>query len=189
MPADGGAPLSGLQAVAHPFPADPVELDEVDRRLIALLAADARASQRSLARHLNMSPPAVGERIARLERAGVIQGYTVRVGWSALGYVTAYLAVTATQGADQAALIRSLHALPEVEEVLVITGSMDLLIRVRVRDHNHLRNLLLSQVWQIEGLQRTETFVELATMPDKEGYVAGLLDLVPRPVPGSRSAR
>jgi Lrp/AsnC family leucine-responsive transcriptional regulator len=169
-------PLAGLRAVAEPFPPEPTELDGTDRQIIALLADDARTSQRQLARQLNMSPPAVGDRIARLERAGVIRGYTVRIGWPALGYVTAYLAVTAVQGADQAAIIRALHQLPEVEEILVITGSMDLLTRLRVRDHNHLRQLLLSQVWQIDGVQRTETFVELATMPEKPGYVADLLE-------------
>lgn len=169
------SPLAGLLEVTSPYPDEAAHVDEVDRRLLALLAADARTSQRKLARALHMSPPAVGERIARLERAGVIRGYTVSVGWAALGYVTVYLAVTAIQGADQGAILRSLHSLAEVEEIIVITGSMDLLARLRVRDHAHLRHLLLSEVWQLEGVQRTETFVGLAEMPEKLDYLAGLL--------------
>jgi Lrp/AsnC family transcriptional regulator, leucine-responsive regulatory protein len=159
-------PLAGLVKVARPQPPT-VEIDAIDKRILSLLSVDARISQRRLSRELGMSPPAVGERIARLERAGVIRGYTVSVDWAALGYVDCYLAVTASQGADQGRVMASLYELPEVEEIIVITGSLDMLARVRVRDHAHLRRILLEQVWQIEGLQRTETFISLAEMPSK----------------------
>lgn len=169
-------PLSGLADVAsHPAPV-PVQLDLVDRQLLALLARDSRISQRRLGRELRMSPPAIGERIARLERAGIIRGYTVSIDWSLLGFVTCYLAVSAMQGAEQAPVMAALHQLPEVEEVIVITGSLDMLARVRVRDHIHLRRLLLEHVWQIDGVQRTETFLSLAEMPTKE-MAASLLEI------------
>ena len=168
-------PLSGLARVTTP-PPEPVQLDAVDRQLLALLARDARISQRRLGRELRMSPPAIGERIARLERAGVVRGYTVAIDWSVLGYVTCYLAVSAMQGAEQGPVMAALHELPEVEEVIVITGSLDMLAKVRVRDHAHLRRLLLEHVWQIDGVQRTETFLSLAEMPGKD-LTAGLLEI------------
>ncbi|MCU1671872.1 MAG: transcriptional regulator, AsnC family [Blastococcus sp.] len=145
-----------------------IRLDDVDRRLLHLLAADARLSQRGLARELHMSPPAIGERLSRLERAGVIRGYRVDIDWAALGYVTGYLAVTAMEGADQSEIMRGLHLLPEVQDVAVITGSMDMLARVRVQDYAHLRSFLLERVWQMPGIQRTETFLSLAEMQSKE---------------------
>lgn len=159
-------PLGGIADVATP-PQSPVELDTVDQKILTLLGQDSRMSQRRLGRELGMSPPAVGERIARLERAGVIRGYTVSVDWSALGYVNCYLAVTAAQGADQAPIMTALNSLPEVEGISVVTGSLDMLVRMRVRDHAHLRRLLLQHIWNIEGLQRTETFLSLAEMPPK----------------------
>ena len=55
------------------------ELDAIDRKLIALLQADARASATALARDAGLSRTAIQERMARLERAGVILGYTVRL--------------------------------------------------------------------------------------------------------------
>src|SRR3954453_20458750 len=71
-------------------------LDEVDRRILVLLSEDCRRSQRALARELGMSAPAVGERIGRLERLGVIRGYGIQVDWSAAGYpTTVYLSITA----------------------------------------------------------------------------------------------
>jgi len=183
------APLSGLVNVAG-RPAAPVVLDDVDRRLLTLLAEDARASQRQLARELRMSPPAIGERIARLERAGVVRGYRVDIDWSALGYVTVYLAVTAIQGADQSSIMTAMHQLPEVQDVLVVTGSMDMLARLRLRDHTHLRQFLLERVWQIPGVQRTETFLGLAEMPSKEFSAALLSADAPGagPVPGPAGA-
>lgn len=166
------APLSGLADVmAKPSP--PVRLDAVDLRLLQLLAADARVSQRALAREMHMSPPAIGERIARLERAGVVRGYTVDIDWSALGFATqAYLAVTANT--DRASILTALHEIPEVEDIAVVTGSMDLLARLRVRDHAHLRRLLFERIWRIDGVERTETFLVLAEMPVKD-YAGDLL--------------
>ena len=163
-PAPG--PLAELgTAVGTPLP--PVPLDGVDRRLLALLAADARVSQRKLGRELSMSAPAVGVRLARLERAGVIRNYTVDIDWPAAGYpLLAYLAITAT--ANLGGVLRALHAIPEVEDVAVVAGSMDLLARVRLRDHAHLRTLMFEQVWKIPGVQRTETFLGLAEMPAKQ---------------------
>ena len=173
----GRTPLWGLLDVTTPLPADPVRLDDVDRRLVTLLAADSRASQRKLARDLHMSPPAVGERIARLERLGVIRRYTVDVDWTALGYFSVFVTVTAVQGADQAVILQALRRLPEVEAIVVITGSIDMLARFRVRSHAHLRQVLLSEVWRIDGVQRTETFIALAEMAAKEDYVGELLAL------------
>jgi DNA-binding Lrp family transcriptional regulator len=169
-PAAGKAPLAGLADVAS-RPVASARLDDTDRRILSLLAQDARLSQRALARELRMSPPAIGERLARLERAGVIRGYRVDIDWAALGYVTGYLAVTAMQGADQSEIMRSLHQLPEVQDIAVITGSMDMLARLRVRDYAHLRRFLMEKVWQMAGIQRTETFLSLAEMPSKEASV------------------
>lgn len=163
-----GAPLSSL-AEATTRPAPSVGLDDVDLALLRLLVADARMSQRRLARELGMSPPAIGERIARLERTGVVRGYTVRLGWDALGYpLTVHLAITAVQGSDHGAVIEALRALPEVEDVTVVTGAIDLLTRLRVRDYAHLQEVLLQHVWQINGVQRTETFLGIAQMRPKD---------------------
>jgi DNA-binding Lrp family transcriptional regulator len=161
------APLAGVADVVARQPR-PAVLDAVDLEILQLLAGDARMSQRSLARTLGMSPPAVGERISRLERAGVIRGYTIDIGWPEAGLpVTVFLTITAVQGQSLAPVIEALRELPEVTDVRLVTGAIDLLARLVVRDHNHLRQLLLERVWQITGVQRTETLVTLAEMQPK----------------------
>lgn len=176
------APLAGLMALTS-SPTPTVPLDDVDLALLRLLAKDARASQRSLARELGRSAPAVGERIARLERAGVIRGYSVVLDWAALGYpIVVYLAITAVQGSDLAPVMTSVSQLPEVEEVTIVTGELDLLARLRIRDHTHLRSVLLEKVWQIGGVQRTETYLSIADGPSKD-FLSELLVSMSSPFP------
>ena len=169
------APLARLSEVASPS-TEKVEVDDLDLTLLRALAADARQSQRALARAVGMSPPAIADRLARLERLGAIRGYRVELDWAALGYpVVVYLAVTANPGADLSEIARSIRALPEAQDMSVVTGAFDLLVRLRVRDHTHLRELLLNTIFQIPGVQRTETFLSLADA-EPENFAEGLLD-------------
>src|SRR5215475_4989297 len=143
--------------------------------LLRALALDVRQSQRALARQVEMSPPAVADRIARLERLGAIRGYRVDVDWAALGYpVVVYIAVTAGPGMDLSEIISAIRALPEAQDMSVVTGGLDLLIRLRVRDHAHLRELLLAEIFQISGVQRTETFLSLADA-EPDNFTAAML--------------
>lgn len=61
-------------------------LDGIDRRLLEMLAANARIATAQLARQVGMSPPSVADRVRRLEEAGILRGYTVDVDPVALGY-------------------------------------------------------------------------------------------------------
>jgi Lrp/AsnC family transcriptional regulator for asnA, asnC and gidA len=162
-----GTPLRTIRDHAA-TPAAPVTLDSVDLRLLRLLSRDARLSQRSLARELNMSAPAIAERIARLERQQVITGYGVRIDWAALGYqTTVYLTITAVPGYQLGVVMEELAGIAEIDEVLLVTGAFDMLVRLRARDERHLRDLLLNRIWQIEGIQRTETSITIAQMKPK----------------------
>lgn len=166
MPASDSS-LAGLAAIAAP-PRSAAPLDDVDLRLLKLLSQDSRTSQRQLAAQLGVSPPTVGERIGRLERLGVIRGYSVTVDWEALGLgALVYLSVTVAPGHSIADVMGSMWDITEVEEVVVVTGRLDMLARVRVRDHLHLRELLINHLWQIPGLQGTETMTGMAEMPPK----------------------
>jgi Lrp/AsnC family transcriptional regulator for asnA, asnC and gidA len=174
-----GTPLRTIREHAA-TPSAPVPLDAVDLRLLRLLSRDARYSQRSLAREMHMSAPAIAERIARLERQKVITGYGVRVDWGALGYeTTVYLTITAVPGYQLGRIMEELANIAEIDEVLLVTGPFDMLVRMRARDERHLRDLLLNRIWQIEGIQRTETSITIAQMKPKntaEELLTAMLD-------------
>jgi Lrp/AsnC family transcriptional regulator, leucine-responsive regulatory protein len=181
------APLARLTDVASPT-AEKVEVDDLDLTLLRALADDARQSQRALARAVGMSPPAIADRLARLERVGAIRGYRVDLDWAALGYpVVVYLAVTAGPGMDLSEIIRAIRELPEAQDMSVVTGGLDLLVRLRVRDHTHLRELLLNAIFRIPGVQRTETFLSLADA-EPDSFAIALLDqMSQRGQPGQRA--
>jgi Lrp/AsnC family leucine-responsive transcriptional regulator len=178
------APLARLRAIAA-SPAVPVSLDTTDLALLRLLAGDARISQRQLAQKLGVSAPTVGDRMARLERNGVIRSYAVDIDWESIGYgLKVYLSVTVASGFDIGEMMRRLWAIAEVEDVTLVTGRLDLIARLRARDHAHLRALLVDHVWTIPGMAGTETLIGMADMPTKP-FAAGLLDAMERPDPAS----
>jgi Lrp/AsnC family transcriptional regulator, leucine-responsive regulatory protein len=159
--------------------------DALDVAILRLLLRDARMSQRRVAREVGMSAPAVAERIARLERSGLIRGYRVDVDRTVLGFgLIVYVGVVAVQGADQREVVRELRDLPEVEDVHVVTGPKDLLVRLRARDHEHLREVLFDRIWNLRGIERTETYISLGHMDPKD-VDAAMLELVA----GAASAR
>jgi Lrp/AsnC family transcriptional regulator, leucine-responsive regulatory protein len=107
-------------------------LDAVNRRLLRELDADPRITMSALARRVNMSAPAVSERIQRLERAGVITGYRVEISPAALGLpVTAFVRIRPTAG--QLPKITELaKQAPEISECHRISGEDCFLVKVHV---------------------------------------------------------
>ena len=105
-------------------------LDDVNRRLLTELHASPRITMAALARRVHMSPPAVSERVQRLERAGVITGYRMDVDPAALGLpVAAYVRVRPAPG--QLAKIAKLAAsIPEISECHRISGEDCFLIKI-----------------------------------------------------------
>jgi DNA-binding Lrp family transcriptional regulator len=112
----------------------------------------------------------VGERIARLERQRVIRGYTTIVDWSALGYPgLVYIPMTLATDAVLSDILTELRGIAELTELVVVTGSYDMIARFRIRDHAHLQALLLDRIWPIRGLQRIETFLGLGEIVRERG--------------------
>ncbi len=147
---------------------EPAPTDRTDLAILVQLLRDARRSLRRIAAEVGMSAPAVGERISRLERLGVVRGYRAEIDWSRLGYgLVVYVRVIAVQGSQQQEAVEALRALPEVEQVEVVTGDSDLLVRLRARDQRHLRRCLFEGVWRVPGIQRTETLICLGELPPK----------------------
>jgi DNA-binding Lrp family transcriptional regulator len=158
------SPLSAL-AGALERPHHAVDLDAKDVELLRSLARDSRQSQRALARDVGMSAPAVAERVARLERAGVITSYTVNIDWDALGYdVVVYMPITLESGSDIEPTLAAFRAIPQLEELTVLAGRYDLIARFRLGDHRDLRELLLDQIWQIPNVLRIETMLGLGNL-------------------------
>ena len=117
-------------------------LDAVNKRIVEELQSDARLSMAALGRRVNLSAPAVAERVQRLEREGVIRGYRADVDPVALGYsVSAVIRVApATRQLEK---IRELaRESPEVVECHRITGEDCFFMKLYVRDVEHLEETI-----------------------------------------------
>jgi Lrp/AsnC family leucine-responsive transcriptional regulator len=117
-------------------------LDEINRRLLEELQRDGRIAFAELGRRVGLSAPAVAERVARLERAGVITGYRAEVDARSIGYQLA--AVVRVRP-----FARQIHKIPEIAaqtpqiiECERITGEDCFLLRLHVRDMDDLEPVL-----------------------------------------------
>ena len=175
-PPDVGEPAGPVGGKLPGPPLLPPGLDEIDLRILKLLAEDARLSQRALARAIGMSAAAVADRVARLEEAGVIEGYHARISLEALDRSLAvFVGISSIQGKDQRKLAAQLRALPVVESIDIVMGPMDLMVKLRVRDHTHLREVFFEQLLTLPGIHRTESFVSLGSM-DSKNFAKDLLE-------------
>lgn len=139
-------------------------VDDIDRRLLHLLGTDPRASVRSLARAIDMSAGAVGERLERLHERGVIRGFTLDVDPAALGYgLEVLVAIELRQGNPVESTIDMLWGIGEVQSIHLVTGRWDLVLTLLVRDQHHLRDVLLGSVWSVADFQHSETMIILET--------------------------
>jgi Lrp/AsnC family leucine-responsive transcriptional regulator len=129
----------GTKRSSRPFP---VSLDQTDRKIIGELVADGRTPLAELGRRVNLSPPAVSERVARLEESGVITGYRAVIDPRALGYqLTAIVRVKPVAGQLQRIPELALQ-IPEVGECHRITGEDCFYLKVHLRSIDELTSLL-----------------------------------------------
>lgn len=143
-----------------------IALDDLDRRLLALLQADARTSTADLARKLGVARTTVLARLSRLERGGVIVGYTVRLALAPAGAgVEAYVGISTTPQSNRL-LPQRLAALPELRQLCSVSGESDYLALLHAESPARL-DALLDEIGAIEGVVRTHTSVVLARRIDR----------------------
>jgi DNA-binding Lrp family transcriptional regulator len=140
-----------------------MELDPIDRRLIAALEATPRAGLLPLAREVRVARNTAQAHLDRLIAAGVITGFGPDVDLSRAGYgVSAWvtLEIAKGQGADVGARLLEVG---EVVEAYMTTGASDLLCRVVALDNAHLGDVI-NQILTVPGVRRTTTALVLATL-------------------------
>lgn len=140
--------------------------DELDRGLLALLQANARESTANLARKLGVARTTVLARLARLERDGVVVGYTVRLGADvAERSVQAYVGVV-TDPKKAKDVTKKLARLPELRQLCSVSGEFDYIALLRA-DSTQRLDALLDEIGEIDGVLKTTSSVVLALRVDR----------------------
>lgn len=144
-------------------------LDDLDRKLVALLQTDARRPAADLARRTGVARTTVIARLRRLETEGVIVGYTVRLAATEGSEgVRAYVSLSVSPKASRA-VIKRLSLLPELRQLAAVSGEFDYLAVLHAPTTRRLDELL-DEIGQIEGVQRTNTSVLLAMRIDRQAH-------------------
>ncbi|HZW11804.1 MAG TPA: Lrp/AsnC family transcriptional regulator [Noviherbaspirillum sp.] len=130
-----------------------IDLDKIDRKILAILQQDGRLTNQEIAERVNLSPSPCLRRIRRLEEAGVIRQYVAlldpdRLGLGLLAYVNVRLekhndAAPAGSRATRADFAASVANWPEVVACYAMTGEMDYLLRVHVEDMEHFSHFMM----------------------------------------------
>jgi DNA-binding Lrp family transcriptional regulator len=144
----------------------PEAVDATDARLLLALTESPRATVLALAERTGLSRNTVQARLAGLEARGVLASFERRIDPAALGYpLTAFVMIQVTQRMlDEVAA--ALRDVPEVLEVLGLSGSTDLLVRVAAHDADDLYRIA-GQLLATDGVERTTTSLVMRTLVDQ----------------------
>lgn len=141
-------------------------LDSIDYKLCELLQTRGRASQLELAQAVNLSQPAVAERIRKLEEQGIIKGYAAHVCARKLGKdITAFIGVFTNHPRYHEGFVNAVTAMVEVQECHRVAGTDSYLLKVKTENTGSL-DTLIARIRSIHGVERTQTTIAMATLKE-----------------------
>ncbi len=135
--------------------------DELDMKILSELSKNASISIPRLSKKLSINTSVLYSRIKRLSKRNLIQKYTIIVNQTLLG-----LNVKAIVGINRDPKLKeSIHLailkIPEVNTISEVTGRFDMMVTLSAHTLEELHNVVIGQIGKIEGIQNTETFVEM----------------------------
>lgn len=148
-------------------------LDELDRKIVAALVEDGRATYAAVGDQVGLSAPAVKRRLDRLRATGTITGFTARVDESALGWTTeAYVELFCRGRTSVQEISAGVSRFPEVVDACTVTGEADALLRVRAADVRHFEQVV-ERIGAEPFVVRTRSVIVLSRLVSRPGEAAG----------------
>lgn len=145
------------------------KLDDLDRRILKVLATDGRISMTALGQSIGLSKTPVTARVKRLEALGVITGYRAELSAGKLGLEhVAFVEVRLSDTREQSLrdFNGAVRRIPDVESCHLIAGGFDYLLKVRTRDIRDYRRVLGEQISQLPHVASTSTYVSMESVLD-----------------------
>ena len=143
------------------------EFDRLDFAILKVLLADSRQTLQEVGAQVGLSTTSCWNRIKRMEAAGAIQGYTVKLDLARLGYRdTVIVQVNLESHSDETLYEfgRVLETIPEVLEAYLISGDYDYFIRIAVQDTRDYERLLREKLYKIPGIRHSKSSFVLRTL-------------------------
>jgi Lrp/AsnC family transcriptional regulator, leucine-responsive regulatory protein len=153
----------------------PIQLDDIDKRILRALQRDGRLQNVELAKEVGLSPSPCLRRVKLLEEAGVIDRYVAVVDQSKIGLslsLFARVSLTAQDAETIDRFIAAMRRLPQVMECYIILGESDALLRVVVADLEEYRRFQSTHLTRKNGIQNVKT--DLPSQTIKRSYALPL---------------
>ncbi|WP_405606591.1 Lrp/AsnC family transcriptional regulator [Polaribacter sp. Asnod1-A03] len=149
-----------------------MKIDGIDKKIIRGLIKDARTPILSIAREAGVSGAAIHQRLRKLEKAKLIDGYQMRINHQSLGYSrTAFIGIYLDTDTLLPSVIKRLKDITEVLECHYTTGNFTIFIKVICKNDQDLMNLLETKIKTIKGVSKIETFLSLNQQIDRQFYI------------------
>ena len=147
-----------------------MKLDDIDKRILNILQDDARITNVQLAAKIGISPPAMLERVKRLEKNGIIRKYAALLDAEKIGKNT-FALVSVSLSMHQVSSIeifaKEIKKLDEVLECYHVTGNSDFLLKVAVKNVQEYERFILEKFTKIKGVNKINTSFILSTFKYK----------------------
>lgn len=142
-------------------------MNELDSSILSALMVDGRVTWSDLAHRFGVSSPAISERVRRLEKRGIIQGYRVVVDPVRLGYdVTAFVTVGLEHPQYRQAFLDYVQTTAAIQECHHVAGDGDYLLKVRCSKIADLERILSEEIKGLPGILQTKTSIALSTVKE-----------------------
>ena len=143
-------------------------MDEINKAILAQLIKNSRSTASEISKQVNLSVPAVAERIRKMETSGMINGYTVKLDRQQLGLqLIAFIMVTLDNTSSIANFRDKMVACPDVLECHHLAGQSDYLLKIRVENTNQLERFLMDVLKKTAGVASSNTLICLSTLKEE----------------------
>lgn len=143
-------------------------MDIIDAKILEVLKQNGRSTASDISKKVNLSIPAVSERIRKLEEANVIEQYTVKINREKMGYkLLAIIFVNIDHTANIRQFREAIIQFSEVMECHHMAGEYDYMLKVLVEDTAQLEFFLSEKLKSIRGVQTSNTLIVLSTLTEK----------------------
>jgi len=136
-------------------------IDDLDLKILSELSKDASISVPRLSKKININASVVYSRIKRLLKRGLIKKFTIIINDEALGFNVRSLTGINLDSKLRDNVLNELFKIPEVREIAEVTGRFDILVTMTARSLDEIHQLISEKVGHVEGVQKTETFIEM----------------------------
>lgn len=144
----------------------PAELDNMDRKILSALAENASHSYADLGKMVNLSAPAVHDRVKRLKRDGVIKGTVAVLDGCKLGRTLLTFLVVDTSSYNATRELLQFATRREVEELHTVAGDGCVLVKVRATNTEALEQFLM-EIQSLEGVRSVRSYIALSTFLER----------------------